>query len=172
MPHFAPVKDFLILTLHTPRAPLDWPLISFLTSWPNPRDMQRPIKKNFKFSPFVRKPQITKILKRCLLVGKKVLYKSPNDIPVKLSTLGAVNQRFVFRQITRTAIAWTLDPKKNKTKNSVLVFILLHIYANLWIKIPKFGGSKKWATFWHLKNCHFTAQQMANWSRIQKSASR
>ena len=34
-------------------------------------------------------------------------------------------------------------PKKNKTKNGILVYILLHIYANLWLKIPKFGGSKK-----------------------------
>ena len=34
-------------------------------------------------------------------------------------------------------------PKKNKTKNGVLVYILLHIYANLWLKIPKFGGVKK-----------------------------
>ena len=71
------------------------------------------------------------------------------------------------------AIAQTPDPKKNKTKNGILVFILLHLYANLWLKIPKFGGGqKKSATFWHLKICHFTAQQTANWSRIQKSGSR
>ena len=65
-----------------------------------------------------------------------------------------------------------LSVNLNHLKNGILVFILLHIYANLWLKIPKFGGSKKWATFWHLKNCHFMAQQMANWSRIQKSGSR
>ena len=41
------------------------------------------------------------------------------------------------------AIARTLDPNNNKTKNSVLVFILLHLYAKLWLKIPKFGGVKK-----------------------------
>ena len=34
-------------------------------------------------------------------------------------------------------------PRKKTPKNSVLVFILLHIYANLWLKIPKFGGVKK-----------------------------
>ena len=116
--HFAPIKDFLILTLHTPRAPLDWPLISFFTSWPNHQTCSGPSKKKFKFSPFVRKPQITKILKRCLLVGKKVLYKSPNDIPFKLSTLGAVNGWFLFRRITRTAIAPTPDPKKIKQKTA------------------------------------------------------
>ena len=50
--------------------------------------------------------------------------------------------------------------------------MLLHIYANLWLKIPKFGGAKK---IWHfdiskiLKNWHFLAQQMANQWLIQKS---
>ena len=34
-------------------------------------------------------------------------------------------------------------PQKKTTKNGILVFILLHIYANLWLKIPKFGGVKK-----------------------------
>ena len=68
------------------------------------------------------------------MVGKKVLYKSPNDIPLKLSTLCAVNGRFLFQQITQRAIAQTLV---------VLVYILLHIYANLWLKILKFGGPKK-----------------------------
>ena len=34
-------------------------------------------------------------------------------------------------------------PPKNKTKNGILVFILLHIYVNLWLKIPKFYGVKK-----------------------------
>ena len=116
MPHFPPITDFLILTLHTPRAPLDWPLISFFDLLTQPWDVQQPIEKNFKFSPFVRKPQITKILKRCLLVGKKVLYKSPNDIPFKLLTLGAVNGQFVFPWITQMAIARTPDPKKIKQK--------------------------------------------------------
>ena len=116
MPHFTPIKDFLILTLHTLRASLDWPLISFLTSWPNHEMCSGPSKTNFKFSPFVRKLQITKILKRCLLVGKKVLYKSPNDIPFKLSTLGAINGWFVFWRITQMAIAQTPNPKKIKQK--------------------------------------------------------
>ena len=82
------------------------------------RDVQQPIEKNFKFSPFATKPQIAKILKRCLLVGKKVLYKSPNDIPFKLLTLHAVNGRFVFTRITRMAIAQTPDPKKIKQKTA------------------------------------------------------
>ena len=109
VPHFALIKNFLILTLHTLRASLDRPLISFLTSWPNHETCSGPSKTKFKFSPFERKLQIAKILKRCLLVGKKVLYKSPNNIPFKLLTLGAVNGRFVFWRITRTAIAQTPD---------------------------------------------------------------
>ena len=39
-------------------------------------------------------------------------------------------------------IARTPDGKKT-TKNVDLDYILLHIYANLWLKIPKFGESKK-----------------------------
>ena len=147
VPRFSPSKDFLILTLHTLRAYLDWLLISFLTSQPNHETCSSPSKKNFKFSPFVRKLQIAKILKRCLLVGKKVLYKSPNDIPFKLSTLHAVNGWFVFRRITRMAIAQVPDQKKNKTKNGVLVYILLHIYANLWLKIQNLGGQKNQQLF-------------------------
>ena len=115
VPNFALVNDFLILTLHTPRAPrLTIHIVFDLLT--QPRDMQWPIKKKVKFSPFVRKPQITKILKRCLLVGKKVLYKSPNDIPFKLSTLHAINGRFIFLRITQMGIARTLDPKKIKQK--------------------------------------------------------
>ena len=89
--------------------------------------MQRPIEKNFKFSPFATKPQIAKILKRCLLVGKKVLYKSPNDIPFKLSTLHAVNGRFVFPQITQTTIARTPDPKKPPKKRRFSFHIVTHL---------------------------------------------
>ena len=34
MPRFRPIKNFFILTLHTLRQSLDWPLISILTSQP------------------------------------------------------------------------------------------------------------------------------------------
>ena len=39
----------------------------------------------------MRKPWITKILKRWLFVTKKIPYKFPNDIPLQLSTLHVVN---------------------------------------------------------------------------------
>ena len=44
-PRFAPVKNSLILTLHTPRETLYWSLISFLTSWPNHEMSSSPSKK-------------------------------------------------------------------------------------------------------------------------------
>ena len=47
--------------------------------------------------------------------------------------------------------------------------MLLDIYANLWLKIPKFGGQKKFDISEILKNRHFSAQQMANQWLIQKS---
>ena len=48
-PHFAPVKDFLILTLHTPRETLYLSLISFLTSRPNHETSSGPSKKNSQY---------------------------------------------------------------------------------------------------------------------------
>ena len=49
--------------------------------------------------------------------------------------------------------------------------MLLHICANLWLKIPKFGGVKKIRLFdisKILKNQHFSAQETANQWLIQK----
>ena len=39
-------------------------------------------------------------------------------------------------------------------------------------KFQNLGGPKKSATFWHIKNCYLTTQQMANQSHIQKSTPR
>ena len=59
------------------------------------RDMQQPIEKKFhkilRLFQITRKLLIAQILERWLLVGKKVPYKFPNDIALKLSTLHAVN---------------------------------------------------------------------------------
>ena len=43
--HFCPSKDFLIWTLHTLRASLDWPLTSFWTSQPKYKTCSGPSKK-------------------------------------------------------------------------------------------------------------------------------
>ena len=51
---------------------------------------------------------ITEILKRWLLVAKKVPYKFPHNIPLKLSTLHVVSGQFILAQNTQRPIAWTL----------------------------------------------------------------
>ena len=92
------VTFFFILTLHTLRQLLDWPLISFSTSQPKHGTCSSPSKKipqNFMSSPITRKSLITQILERWLLVAKKVPYKFLNNIASKLLTLHAVNWWFV-----------------------------------------------------------------------------
>ena len=84
VPCFCPIKNFFILTLHTLRQSLDWPLISILTH-----------QKTFTSSLFKRKLLIAQILKRWLLVAKQVPYKFPNNIASKLLTLHAINWWFV-----------------------------------------------------------------------------
>ena len=45
VPHFCPGKNFFILTLHTLRQPLDWPLIPILTSQPIHKTYSGPRKQ-------------------------------------------------------------------------------------------------------------------------------
>ena len=60
---------------------------------------------------------MVKILKRCLLVGRKVLYKSPIDIAPLSSTLHAVNGWFLFWQnYSNSYISETRPQKKNNKK--------------------------------------------------------
>ena len=75
VPRFCPGKFFFILTLHTLRQWLDWPLISILTSQPMHEMCSGPSKKNFCHW-FTTKLLIIEILERCLLVAKKVPYNS------------------------------------------------------------------------------------------------
>ena len=100
MGRFRPSHFFFILTLHTLRQWSDWPLMSISTLQPKHETRSGPSKKisrNYTSRQFTRKPLITEILERWLLVGKKVPYKFPNDIASKLSTLHGVNQQFVCR---------------------------------------------------------------------------
>ena len=50
VPHFCPSKNFFILTLHTHRQSLDWPLISILTSQPIHEACSGPWKTSYMFS--------------------------------------------------------------------------------------------------------------------------
>ena len=100
---------FFILTLHTLRQCLGWPLISFLTSQPKHGTCSSPSKKNsqnFTSRPITRKLLITEILKRWLLVGKKVPYKFPNDIASKLLTLHATNWWFICQPQNNQFFEW------------------------------------------------------------------
>ena len=70
---------------------------------------------------------MVKILKRCLLVGKKILYKSPIDITPLSSSLHAVNERFLFwRNYSNGYISETGPKKKKKKKCSINSHILTH----------------------------------------------
>ena len=80
------------------------------------------------------------------MVGKKVLYKSPNDISFKLSTLHAVNGRFLFWQITQMAIAQTPDPKKAK-KSCFSLHIVTHLCQFMAQNSEIWGDQKKSVTF-------------------------
>ena len=128
---------------------------------------KKPKLKN-RISQFMRKPWITKILERWLCVAKTVPYKFPNDIPLQLSTLHVINGWFILCQNTRMPIAQTLDPEKKK-----LLRKFTYKYTSMTIYGSKFqnlgGGQTNFWTFWHLKNRHFSAHQMANWWLIQKS---
>ena len=60
---------------------------------------------------------MVKILKSCLLLGKKVLYKSPIHIAPLSSTLHAVNGQFLFwRNYSNGYISETGPKKKNNKK--------------------------------------------------------
>ena len=70
---------------------------------------------------------MVKILKRCLLVGKKVLYKSPIDIAPLSSNLHAVNGQFLFWRNYSNGHSSDTRPKKIKIKKcSVNSHILTH----------------------------------------------
>ena len=70
---------------------------------------------------------MVKILKRCLLLGKKVLYKSPIHIAPLSSTLHAVNGQFLFWQNYSNGYISEMGPKKKKIiKCSVNSHILTH----------------------------------------------
>ena len=75
VPRFRPGEIFFILTLHTLRQWLEWPLISISTSQPMHETCSGPSKKKF-CRPFTTKPLITEIIERRLLVAKKVPYNS------------------------------------------------------------------------------------------------
>ena len=134
---FCPSNFFSILTLHTLRQLLDWPLISFSTSQPKHGTCSGPLKKisqNFTSSAITRKPLIAQILERWLLVAKKVPYKFPNNIASKLLTLHAVNWWFVCQ------------PKNAESSRSMqLFFRKLNKITKPHLSYVKFPADSKYA---------------------------
>ena len=58
---------------------------------------QSVIPLTFMISQLMRKPLMTNIIERCLLVAKKVFHKSPIDIAPISSTLYVINGSFMFQ---------------------------------------------------------------------------
>ena len=59
---------------------------------------------------------MAKILKRCLLLGKKVLYKSPIHIAPLSLTLHAINGRFLFCRNYSNGYTSKMGPPQKKLK--------------------------------------------------------
>ena len=93
---FCPGKIFFILTLHTHRQSLDWPLISILTSQPIQEACSSPWKTSHMFS--IDDKTVNCKTSRKVSFGS---YRGPLQIPIDIgpmsSTLHAVNGWFVFR---------------------------------------------------------------------------
>ena len=93
---FCPDKIFFILTLHTHRQSLDWPLISILTSQPIHKTCSGPWKTSHMFS--IYEKTINRKTSRKVSFGS---YRGPLQIPIDLGcmslTFHAVNRWFVFR---------------------------------------------------------------------------
>ena len=106
VPHFRPSKIFFILTLHTFRQSLDWPLTSILTSQPMHETCSGSAKTISQYLDLQENHKLQKFLKRRLLVGKKVLYKFPNYTASKLSHLHAVNRQFMCHPQNGQLLEW------------------------------------------------------------------
>ena len=95
VPRFHPNKKFFILTLHTHRQSLDWPLISILTSQPIHKACSGPWKTSHMFS--IYKKTVNHKISWEVSFGS---YRGPLQIPIDIgpmsSTLHAVNGWFVF----------------------------------------------------------------------------
>ena len=96
VPRFRPSKNFFILTLHTHRQSLDWPLISILTSQPTQEACSGPWKTSHMFSIYEKTVNCKTSQK--VSFGS---YRGPLQIPIDIEPMSlilhAINGRFVFR---------------------------------------------------------------------------
>ena len=106
---FCPSKNFFILTLHTHRQSLGWPLISILTSQPIHETYRGPRKTTYMFSIYMKTVNRKTSLK-VSFGSYRGLLQILIDIGPMSSTLHAINRQFVLTQkwpITQTAITRT-----------------------------------------------------------------
>ena len=96
VPCFCPGKNSFILTLHTHRQSLDWPVISILPSQPIHEACSGPWKTSDMFS--IYEKTINRKTSWKVSLGS---YRGPLQIPIDIGpmslTLHAVNGRFVFQ---------------------------------------------------------------------------
>ena len=97
---------------------------------------------------------MAKILKRCILAGKKVLYKPPIDIAPLSSSLDPLNEQFLFSPNYSNGHNSDTWPKKMLHKFTYC-YTFVPIYGS---KLQNLGGQKIPTTFWHLKISHLSAQ--------------
>ena len=105
VPHFCPGKYFLILTLHTHRQSLDWPLISILTSQPI-HEMSSCPRKTSHMILIYEKTVNHKTSQKVSFGSYRGPLQMPIDIGPMSSTLHAVNRRFVFRPQKGHLLEW------------------------------------------------------------------
>ena len=105
VPHFCPGKKFFILTLHTHRQSLDWPLISILTSQPIHEACSGPWKTSHMF--LIYEKTVNCKTSQKVSFGS---YRGPLQIPIDIrpisSTLHAVKRQFVFRPRKGHLLEW------------------------------------------------------------------
>ena len=95
VPRFCPSKNFFILTLHTHRQSLDWPLISILTSQPIHETCSGPWKTSYVFLIY-EKTVNCKTSWKVSLGSYRGSLQIPIDIGPMSLTLHAINGRLVF----------------------------------------------------------------------------
>ena len=95
VPRFCLGKNFFILTLHTHRQSLDWPLISILTSQPIHEVCSSPWKTSHMF--LIYEKTVNRKTSWKVSFGS---YRGPLQIPIDIGpmslTLHAINGWFVF----------------------------------------------------------------------------
>ena len=96
-----------------------------------------------------------------------------NDIEPLSLTLYGVNACFIHHpsNVENYSIGHKSETDRPKPKKKIVILdnLFLHLSANFEVKIQNTQRYRSWLTFWHLKNQHLTAQQMAPRWDTQKS---